>query len=136
LCLLAVLYLGIATSFYGFSFWIPRFVGDALVQQSPSPAVVNLLSAIPYGLAVVVMLLVGRAADRHADKRLYVAIPLAVAALALGLSIAATGLLRLVLISIATAARSHCSFWLGGPLPVASQRSTRSEISAAFWRRL
>ena len=104
LWLLAVLYLGIATSFYGFSFWIPRFVGDALVQQSPSPAVVNLLSAIPYGLAVVVMLLVGRAADRHADKRLYVAIPLAVAALALGLSIAATGLLRLVLISIATAA--------------------------------
>jgi ACS family tartrate transporter-like MFS transporter len=104
LWLLAVLYLGIATSFYGFSFWIPRFVGDALAQQSPSPALVNLLCAIPYGLAVVVMLLVDRAADRHADVRMYVAIPLAVSALALGLSIVATGPLRLVLISIATAA--------------------------------
>jgi ACS family tartrate transporter-like MFS transporter len=104
LWLLAVLYLGIATSFYGFSFWIPRFVGGALAQQSPSPVLVNLLSAIPYGLAVVVMLLVGRASDRHADKRLFVAVPLAVAALALALSIAAAGPLRLLLISIATAA--------------------------------
>jgi len=103
LWLLSVLYLGIATSFYGFSFWIPRFVGDALAQQSPSPALVNLLSAIPYGLAVVVMLLVGRAADRHSDKRLFVVIPLALAALSLGLSIAVSGPLRLVLISIATA---------------------------------
>jgi len=103
LWLLAVLYLGISTSFYGFSFWIPRFVGDALAQQSPSPALVNLLSAIPYGLAVVVMLLVGRAADRHGDKRLFVAIPLALAAVALALSIAAAGPLRLALISIATA---------------------------------
>jgi ACS family tartrate transporter-like MFS transporter len=104
LWLLSVLYLGIATSFYGFSFWIPRFVGDALGQSSPSAVLVNLLSAIPYGLAVVVMVLVGRAADRHADKRLFVAVPLAVAALALVLSLPAEGGLRLVLISIATAA--------------------------------
>jgi predicted MFS family arabinose efflux permease len=50
------------------------------------------------------MLLVGRAADRHGDKRLFVAVPLAVAALALFLSLAATGPWRLALISIATAA--------------------------------
>jgi len=104
LWLLSVLYLGIATSFYGFSFWIPRFVADALAQSQPSPALVNLLSAIPYGLAVVVMLLVGRAADRHQDKRLFVAVPLAVAAVALWLSLTVGGPLRLVLISIATAA--------------------------------
>jgi len=104
LWLLSVLYLGIATSFYGFSFWIPRFVGDALGESSPSPVLVNLLSAIPYGLAVVMMVLVGRAADRHADKRLFVAVPLAVAALALVVSLPAEGGLRLVLISIATAA--------------------------------
>lgn len=104
LWLMSVLYLGIATSFYGFSFWIPRFVGDALGQSAPSPVLVNLLSAIPYGLAVVVMVMVGRAADRHADKRLFVAVPLAVAALGLVLSLPAEGALRLVLISIATAA--------------------------------
>jgi predicted MFS family arabinose efflux permease len=104
LWLLSFLYLGIATSFYGFSFWIPRFVGDALGRSAPSPVLVNLLSAIPYGLAVVVMLWVGRAADRYPDKRLFVAVPLAVAALALVLSLPAEGLLRLVLISIATAA--------------------------------
>ena len=103
LWLLSLLYLGIATSFYGFSFWIPRFVGDALAQQAPSAALVNLLSAIPYGLAVVVMLGVGREADRHPDKRLFVAIPLGVAALALGCSIIVDGPFRLALISIATA---------------------------------
>lgn len=103
LWLLSVLYLGIATSFYGFSFWIPRFVADALSAAAPSPVLVNLLCAIPYGSAVVMMLLVGRAADRHRDQRLFVAVPLAVASLALLISLAATGPLRLLLISIATA---------------------------------
>ena len=145
LWLLSVLYLGIATSFYGFSFWIPRFVGDALGQSSPSPVLVNLLSAIPYGLAVVVMVLVGRAADRHADKRLFVAVPLAVAALGLVLSLSAAGALRLVLISIATAAAfsSLGPAWamplqfLGGRAAAgALRRSTPWATSAAFWPRL
>lgn len=103
LWLLSVLYLGIATSFYGFSFWIPRFVADALVQPQPSPVLVNLLSAIPYGLAVVMMLVVSREADRHADKRPFVAVPLAVASLALLMSLTVAGPLRLLFITIATA---------------------------------
>jgi predicted MFS family arabinose efflux permease len=64
---------------------------------------VNLLSAIPYGLAVLTMVLVGRAADRHGDRRWTVALPLAMAGVALLLAIAANGPLRLGLISLATA---------------------------------
>jgi len=113
LWLLALVYVGVASGFYGFSFWIPRFVGDALPIANPSPALVNLISAIPYGLAVVAMLLVGRSADRHQETRLHVALPLAVAAATLALSIASDGLLRLVLISVSTAAAFSClgPFW-------------------------
>jgi ACS family tartrate transporter-like MFS transporter len=113
LWLLAVVYIGVATGFYGFSFWIPRFVGEALSTANPSPALVNLISAIPYGLAVLAMLLVGRSADRQQEYRLHVAVPLAVAAASLALAIGSDGLLRLLLISVATAAAFSClgPFW-------------------------
>ena len=113
LWLLGLLYLPIGTGFYGFSFWIPRFVADALPGAQASPALANLISALPYGLAVVAMLLLGASADRRGTHRLHVAAALAVAAVSLGLAIAAGGLLRLALISIATAATFSClgPFW-------------------------
>ncbi len=103
LWLLSVLYLGIATSFYGFSFWIPRFVAAAVPAAQSSPIVANLLSAIPYAVAVLGMLVVGRSADRHRDKRWHVVVPLLIAALTLLVSIVAPGPWRLVMITIATA---------------------------------
>ena len=113
LWLLSLIYIGVATGFYGFSFWIPRFVSDALPMATPSPALVNLLSAIPYGLALVAMVLVGRSADRRQTYRLHVALPLAIAAASLGLAIASGGLVRLVLICLSTAAAFAClgPFW-------------------------
>ena len=113
LWLLGLLYLAIASGFYGFSFWIPRFVAAALPQAQASPVLANLISAIPYGLAVVAMLLLGHSADRRGEQRLHVALALAVAALALGLATVAEGLLRLALISVSTAATFSClgPFW-------------------------
>ncbi|MEI8250179.1 MAG: MFS transporter [Synechococcus sp. ELA057] len=113
LWLLGLLYLAIATGFYGFSFWIPRFVAEALPMAKSSPVLANLISAIPYGLAVVAMLLMGASADRRGEQRLHVAGALAVAALALGLAILSGGPLRLSLISLATAATFSClgPFW-------------------------
>ena len=113
LWLLGVLYLAIATGFYGFSFWIPRFVADALPAAVASPVLANLVSAVPYALAVVAMLLVGASADRNGEQRLHVAGVLAVAAVALGLAIASGGMLRLALISVSTAATFSClgPFW-------------------------
>jgi len=113
LWLLGALYLGIATGFYGFSFWIPRFVAEALPMAQPDPALVNAISAIPYGLAVVAMLLVGHSADRRREYHWHVAVPLGLAALALVLSLTTAGIGRLVLISLATAATFSClgPFW-------------------------
>jgi len=134
LWLLSLLYVGIATGFYGFSFWIPRFVAEALPLAQPSAVLVNLISAIPYGLAVLAMLLVGGSADRHQEHRLHVALPLAVAALCLGLAIASDGLLRLTWISLSTAAAFSClgPFWaiparfLGGRAAAAGIASINS----------
>jgi sugar phosphate permease len=113
LWLLSLIYVGVATGFYGFSFWIPRFVAEALPVASRSPALVNLISALPYGLAVVAMLQVGHSADRHQEHRWHVAIPLAIAAVSLGLAIASEGPLRLLLICVSTAATFAClgPFW-------------------------
>ena len=113
LWLLGVLYMAIATGFYGFSFWIPRFVGEALPPTLNSPVLANLLSAVPYTLAVAAMLWAGASADRRGEQRLHVALPMAVAAVSLGLAIAASGILRLVLISVSTAATFSClgPFW-------------------------
>lgn len=108
MALLCLLYMGMSTGLYGFSFWIPRFVTDALAPAEPTPMLVNLLSAIPYGLAVLSMVLVGRFADHHVDRRWTVALPLAVAASALMLALPLGGLPRLALISLATAAGFAC----------------------------
>jgi MFS transporter, ACS family, tartrate transporter len=117
LWLLSVVYVGVATGFYGFSFWIPRFVGEALPIAHPSPALVNLISAMPYGLAVIAMLLVGRSADRQREYRLHVALPMALAAASLAAAIASPGIWRLLLISVATAAVFSClgPFWAMPP---------------------
>ncbi len=113
LWLLGMLYMAIATGFYGFSFWIPRFVGESLPPTLNSPVLANLLSAVPYTLAVVAMLWMGASADRRGEQRLHVALPLAVAAVSLGLAIAGSGVIRLVLISVSTASTFSClgPFW-------------------------
>lgn len=113
LWLLGLLYMAIATGFYGFSFWIPRFVGSALPAAEASPVLANLLSAVPYALAVASMLLVGASADRRGELRLHLSVSLGIAALALALAVAADGLVRLLLISVSTAATfsSLGPFW-------------------------
>ena len=113
LWLLGILYMAIATGFYGFSFWIPRFVAEALSPATASPVLANLVSAVPYALAVGAMLLVGASSDRSGEQRLHVAVALAVAAVSLGLASAGSGLVRLALISVSTAATFSClgPFW-------------------------
>ena len=59
------------------------------------------------------MLWAGTSADRRGEQRLHVALAMAVAAVSLGLAIAASGIFRLVLISVSTAATFSClgPFW-------------------------
>ena len=95
----------------------------------------NLLSAVPYALAVAAMLLVSTSADRRGALRLHLSVFLGIAALALALAVAADGLVRLALISVATAATfsSLGPFW-AIPSQFLGGRCRRDRLDQFCWK--
>jgi ACS family tartrate transporter-like MFS transporter len=78
--LLTVSYLCGATTQYGFSLWLPKIVEKA---SGYTTFHTTLITAIPYLAAWPVMILLGAHSDRTGERRLHVAIPMAVSGLAL-----------------------------------------------------
>jgi cyanate permease len=66
------------------SFWLPTIIKNMGIAN---PLQVGLVSAIPYGVAAVCMLLVSRSADRQRERRWHVVIPSLLAAVGLILSV-------------------------------------------------
>ncbi len=64
--LLSGLYFCFIMGLYGVSFWLPQLIKGLGVKDLMS---VGLLSAIPYGVAAVAMVLVGRSSDRWLERR-------------------------------------------------------------------
>jgi ACS family tartrate transporter-like MFS transporter len=77
LMLLSVIYFMLVMGLYGFVFWAPTLVKSL---SGTTDAKVGLLSAIPYLVAVVSMVLIGRHADRAGGRRKHVAACAAIAA--------------------------------------------------------
>lgn len=88
---------------YAISFWLPTLIRAAGVTDAYS---VGMLSAIPYGVAAVTMVLVSRHSDRSRERRWHTASCAVIGAFAISaISLAGNDLkLALVLISVATAA--------------------------------
>jgi sugar phosphate permease len=92
----------IILSLYGISLWLPKLVKSLTGSGNFEAAAI---SAIPYAVAVVAVLLVARDSDRRDDRSLHVAIPCIVG----GLAFVATGMisgqpiLSLIAICIASA---------------------------------
>ncbi|MFT3877496.1 MAG: MFS transporter [Propioniciclava sp.] len=78
--LMIVIYFCWMTGFYGFSLWLPTVLKQL---TGGSSTVVGWLTAIPYLIALVAMVLVSRWSDRTQNRRLAVAVPLLVGATAL-----------------------------------------------------
>ena len=75
--LLAAVYFGLIMGFYGLPFWAPQIVrsfGGLTTLE------VGLLTAIPYAVASVVMIVWGRRSDRRDERAWHVSIPLLVGA--------------------------------------------------------
>ncbi len=68
--LLAALYFCIVMGLYGIAFWLPQLIRTMGVEDAGR---VGLLSAIPYGVAAVVMVAVGRSSDRRRERRWHLA---------------------------------------------------------------
>ncbi|NVM74496.1 MFS family permease [Duganella sp. SG902] len=80
LWLLTAIYFCIVMGQYGITFWLPAIVKNAGVG---SAGMVGLLAAIPYGVALACLPMIGRSADRTRARRLHCGVPMLVAAAAL-----------------------------------------------------
>jgi D-galactonate transporter len=83
--LLAAIYFLFVMGLYGVSFWLPQLIRNSGVQDVFH---IGLLTAIPYGVAAVVMVLAARHSDRSGERRWHTALAGLAGAAGLMLSIA------------------------------------------------
>jgi len=81
--LACLIYFCLITGLYGVGFWLPTIIFDMGVKN---PMEIGMLTAIPYSVAAIGMVLVGRSADRSGERRWHVAAPAAIGATGLVLS--------------------------------------------------
>jgi nitrate/nitrite transporter NarK len=80
---LSLVYFCIVMGLYGIGFWLPTLVKATGVKGALD---IGLLSAIPYAVAAVVMVLPARSADRFRERRWHIAVPCLLASVGLVLS--------------------------------------------------
>ncbi len=81
--LLSLLYFCFIMGLYGVSFWLPQLIKGLGVKDLMS---IGLLTAIPYAVAAVCMVLVGRSSDQRSERRYHLMIPAVLGAIGLGLA--------------------------------------------------
>ena len=84
--ILALAYFFMVTAVYGFNFWLPTIIKKL---SGSSNMVVTLISALPYCVALVAILLMGWSSDRTRERRWHTALPMITASLGLLLSVIA-----------------------------------------------
>jgi D-galactonate transporter len=80
---MCLIYFASVVGNYGLTFWMPTLIEAAGVHDVFR---IGLLTAIPYSVAVVVMLLVARSADRRRERRWHTALPMVLGAVGLSSS--------------------------------------------------
>lgn len=78
--ILCACYFGIIMGLYGISFWLPTLIKGTGVTDALD---IGLLTMIPYGIAALSMVLMGRNSDRVSERRWHVAIPAVIGAVGL-----------------------------------------------------
>lgn len=99
--LLSAIYFCMVMGLYGINFWLPTIITAMGVKD---PLDVGLISAIPFGGAAVAMVLVGRSADRHRERRWHIVVPalLGAAGLILSVQLASNQVLAIAALTLAT----------------------------------
>jgi ACS family tartrate transporter-like MFS transporter len=82
--LLALAYFFMVTSFYGFNFWLPAVIKKL---SGSSNLVVTLITALPYSVALIAILLIAWSSDRTRERRWHTALSMATAGFGLLLSV-------------------------------------------------
>jgi len=114
LLLAATLFLGL-TATYGISLWMPKIVEK---MSAFGVSKVSLIAAIPYVLALPVMLATGWHSDRTGERRWHAAVPRMAAGAALAVCIFSSEHVWISIAALSVAAAgfysSHAGFW---PIP-------------------
>jgi MFS family permease len=114
--LLAVIYFGVAYGLYALGFFLPQVVSDFQKEYGLHLSLLQiaLITAIPYAVAVIAMILWGRHADRSREHYIHAAIPTIIGGITIALSlVAGSPYLTMVGITI-TAVGIYCCipvFW-------------------------
>lgn len=110
--LLCLVYFGIVMGNYGISFWLPQIIKDTLTKD---PFRIGLLTAIPWGVAAVVMVLVGHHSDKTGERRWHIGLAGILCSVAFAASAipGISGPLGLLALTFATAGVTSASstFW-------------------------
>ena len=110
--LLGVIYFGIVSGIYLNSFWVPTILKETGVSD---PFAIGLLTAIPYAVAVVAMILVNASADRLRERRWHTLVPCLATALGFALTAWAGGhavaAMVGLLFAVAGALSAQAAFW-------------------------
>jgi cyanate permease len=107
-----VIYFAIASGIYIISFWVPTLIKQTGVTD---PLHIGLLTAVPYIVAIVAMILTNAHADRVRERRWHTMIPMLLTAV--GLVVTALAIhdtvIAMVGLTLAAAGASTCqsSFW-------------------------
>lgn len=70
--LMTLIYFSFVMGLYGIGFWMPTIIKSTGVTNLLD---IGMLSAIPYGVATVVMILMGKSADKRRERRWHIVIP-------------------------------------------------------------
>jgi MFS family permease len=124
------IYFGAVMGIYGVTFWLPQIVSETISRDTLT---IGLISTIPWGVAAVAMVLVGRHSDRTGERRWHIAIPAGLAAVFFFLSglPALSGWAGVACLTVATAGvmAAASSFWV---LPTAMLSGSAAAAGIAW----
>jgi MFS family permease len=110
--LLGLIYFGIASGIYIISFWLPTIIKQTGVAN---PLSIGALTAIPYIVAIVVMVMVNASGDRMRERRWHTIVPTLACAFGLVLTAWAGQNTALAMVGLTLAAAGassgQASFW-------------------------
>ncbi len=128
--LLCVVYFGFVMGNYGLGFWLPQIISETLTKD---PFHIGLLSMIPWCMAAISMVVVGRHSDKTGERGWHIAIAGLVGASAFALSAvpAISGVLGLMALTLAASGvnASVATFW---SLPTGFLSSTAAAAGIAW----
>lgn len=94
---MSLIYFSFVIGLYGVSFWLPTIIKSTGIKDSLA---IGLLTAIPYGFAVIAMVLVGWRSDIKRERRWHIAIPALIGAVGLYLSTIWSGNTTLAMVAL------------------------------------